>query len=372
MKTNKIEKKLDPRLKRFYNFLEHDFIRTITRNNGYYFAHFNDELLSKIRNRHFKSIVFAGMGCSGIICSMLKGFLIHEGVDTKIEVVNDYNMDYCFNKIHLKENTTLVIINSYSGCTPEMLLAYDRIKNLTKDIVLITLGGELGRKGEKDGASIIKWDLKQIDQEYHIMRAPEYFNILIKIFHDFGLLETDYNKELQEAQEYVRKTFSKEHMNNAIDIAFKLIDSEITLLGSSKWTFILLKLVNLFFNEIALVPCHTASFHEFTHGEIGKFTAPVNRQGVLLFRDINEDILTMNKMNTVLELLLSEENEKVSVSLIDIYDNDFFKQLYFTLYFSCYIIFILAIHYNTSTRDLISSAIHNPWYRSQLLLQSPE
>ena len=88
-----MRKDIDTRLKRFHLFLESDFIHAISRNSGYSFSSFDPELLSKIKNKHFTDIVFVGMGCSGIVCSMLKGFLIHAGVDIKIEVVNDFNID---------------------------------------------------------------------------------------------------------------------------------------------------------------------------------------------------------------------------------------------------------------------------------------
>ncbi len=97
---------------------------------------------ARLGNRKITSevdkILVCGMGASGIC-----GDILRDLVRSKIIIVNkDYNIP------EYVDNKTLVFIISYSGNTEETINCYKQAKKKTRDIVIITSDGQLGR--EKD------------------------------------------------------------------------------------------------------------------------------------------------------------------------------------------------------------------------------
>jgi len=354
---------MQPRLKRYKQFIEKEFISRLTRNKEYSLA-LKKELEDKIRSKQFSKILFTGMGCSAIVSDIIKGFFADQKIPIHVEVINDYEIDFLVNKEILQDGKTLVIISSYSGFSQEPINAYEKIKEYTKDIIFLTSGGKLEQIAKKENVSLIYWKIVNPDREYPLFYAPQYFVILLDVFYKLGMIRSNYESELKKAAEAIKKEFTKNKIKEAEKVAKNLRNKDIILLASPKWYLTLLKLVKMHINEMAMAPAHRNFIHEFTHSEIAVLTNPKSKQALLIFRDKNEDNYTKNKIDNFIKILTEKvpQNKNITVQEIKINQKDFFQQFFFTLLFIQYISYFLGVYYNYKSRELISRAAQNPWY----------
>ena len=168
---------MQPRLQRYKQFIQSGFADSLLWNKDYSLVGVDKELISRIKKGQFSRIIFTGMGCSAIVSDVVKGFFASQKIPIYIEVINDYDVDFLLDKEVLQDKKTLVIISSYSGFSQEPIHFYDRIKNLTKNIIFLTSGGKLAEIAKKDTVSIIYWKLRKPDREYPLFHVPQYFAI---------------------------------------------------------------------------------------------------------------------------------------------------------------------------------------------------
>ena len=359
---------MQPRLKRYKQFIEKEYISGLTR-NGEYLLDLKKELESKIRNRQFERILFTGMGCSAIVSDIIKGFFISQKIPIHVEVINDYDIDYLLDKETLKDGKTLVIISSYSGYSQEPINAYYKIKKLTKNIIFLTSNGKLDKIAKKEKVSLIYWKIVNPDREYPLFHTTQYFSILLDIFYNLGILKSNYQKELEESANYIEKEFDRAKIEKAKKLAKQLRDKNIILLASPKWYLTLLKLVKMHLNEMAMAPAHRNYIHEFGHSEVATLTDPKMKHALLIFRDKDEDNYTKGKIQTLINLFSKriKQNRNISVYIIDINQNNFFKKFFSTLWFIQYVSYYLGDYYNFKSRETISITAGNPWYNIETI-----
>lgn len=95
----------------------------------------------------FKNIVISGLGGSGIAGRIIKNYYYNK-ISIPVEAVSDYSLPAFVNK------DTLVILCSYSGNTEETLSAYDDAQSKGAFCLVLTTGGKIAEKAEKDGVII--------------------------------------------------------------------------------------------------------------------------------------------------------------------------------------------------------------------------
>lgn len=361
---------MPPRLQRYKQFMDTQFIDSLTWNEDYAIDDLTTDLKKKILNKRFRKIVFTGMGCSAIVSDVIKGFFIDRQIPIAIEVINDYDIDHLIDTSALKDPRTLVIISSYSGYSKEPIRAYKKIKKLTNNIIFLTSGGELGRIGKEEKVSIIHWKLRNPDREYPLFHVPQYFAILLDVFYVLGMFPSNYQKELAKTARYLKAIFNDKKLKSAQELALRLRNRDIILLATPKWYLTLLKLVKMHLNEMAMAPAHRNYFHEFTHSEVAICSEPKMRQAVVLFRDNSDDEYTKDKMQNFIDLLNNTmQKETIKTIAIEIDQSNFFKKFFSSLLFMHYITYSLGTYYNMQSRELISKSAGNPWY-NQMTIQT--
>jgi glucose/mannose-6-phosphate isomerase len=360
---------MQPRLKRYKKFIENQYIQGLLKNDGYSIENLGKRLEKKISSNEFNRILFTGMGCSAIVSDIIKGFFAVQNIPIYVEVINDYDINFLLNIPELKKQKTLVIISSYSGHSQEPINAYNKIKEHTKNIIFLTSGGKLEKIAKKENVSLIHWRITNPDREYPLFHAPQYFSILLNIFHKLGMIKTNFQKEIKEAAKFTQHEFSKKKIEEARKTAKQLQDKNIILLASPKWYLSVLKLVKMHINEMAMTPAHRNYFHEFGHSEVAILTDPKERQAIWLFRDKNEDKYTDKKMNTLTKILSEKipQNKNIKMVTTKLNQDNFLKQLFSTLQFVQYVSYFLGIKYNYKSRELISKAANNPWYNKEII-----
>lgn len=99
--------------------------------------------------RDFKKIVFAGLGGSAIGADLVRSYLYFT-CEIPIFVLREYELPA------LVDNSTLVILSSYSGNTEETLSAYGEAKKKNATMIVISSGGALRESALKDGVSFVE------------------------------------------------------------------------------------------------------------------------------------------------------------------------------------------------------------------------
>jgi glucose/mannose-6-phosphate isomerase len=217
----------------------------------------------------------------------------------------------------------------------------------------------------EDGTSLIQYKLRHADREYPLYHVQQFFAIFLDLFHKLGITPRSYREELEASVAFLKSEFHEGTLKKAQDIAEKLRDSRIALLGTADWYVTLLKQTTMFFNEIAMVPTHRNLLHEFSHTEVAAYSDPSAKQAMVVFRDAGADDYTLNKIRTLEELFGDKsipQNENIEFVTIDLDQQDFFKKFFFGHFFTVYVAYYLGLHADVAGRDLISIAASNPWW----------
>lgn len=96
----------------------------------------------------FRNVVLAGMGGSAAAGDLLKALMDAEGF-APVVVSRDYRVPTWVG------SDTLVLVSSYSGDTEETLSAYEDARSRGAAILVLTSGGELGRRAEANGYPVV-------------------------------------------------------------------------------------------------------------------------------------------------------------------------------------------------------------------------
>jgi len=366
MLDEKLVTYMQSRLKRYKNFIDDEFIKSILWNEDYSLEGLDIELRQKIEVGNIKRIVFTGMGCSAIVSDVIKAFFINENISIQIDVVNGYDYQYLIDTASIKDNSTLIIISSYSGFSKEPVLFYEKIRDLNKNIVFLTSGGKLEEMAHEENVSLIKWELRNPDREYPLFHVPQYFSILLRIFHELKILPSDYYNELETTAKYL-ETQQTQIRDWGKKTAKILQDSEIVLLATPKWHLALLKLALMHLNEMSMVSAHRNYFHEFCHSEIAIFSHPNSKKSVLLVRGSGEDDYSLKKMDNLVSLIQNEVNEHIEIVELSVKRSNFFFEFFEMLLMINELAFNLGKELDTPSRELISQAAENPWYNQETI-----
>lgn len=102
----------------------------------------------KIDRDNIKHLLFAGMGGSAIGGDLIISCLSHE-LTIPALVIRNYFLP------HFVDQSSLVIVSSYSGNTEESLSCYQEAKREKAQIVCITSGGQLAEQARYDGMPLV-------------------------------------------------------------------------------------------------------------------------------------------------------------------------------------------------------------------------
>lgn len=357
------------RLVRYEEFIGNEYLEGFLKGHEYSLEDLDDELRKRISNGQFKRIVFTGMGCSAIVSDVIRGYLIESGVPIDVYVVNDYDFTFLIPDSIIEDESTLIIISSYSGHSNEPILALRRLLPMRDRILLLTSGGRLAEVGREEGVSILYWRLSNPDREYPLFHVSQYFAILVTVFVEFGLLGAEHLDQLPALAAQLREDFDESRQQLARDIAAASHDANMVLIATPKWHESLLKLCKMHLNEIAMVPAARNYFHEFCHSEVASLTDPERRHSLLVFTDSDSDDYTRQKTDNLIRLLTDErsQNRNVVVNRIELTEPGFLRKFFGALNLVQQITLGLGHHTNTASRELISEAAGNPWYHSSTI-----
>jgi len=334
-------------------------------------------LRKRIESGQFNRIVFYGMGCSSVVSDIIKGFFLEERIPVRVDVINDYDLEWFADPEILRDDATLTIIVCYSGWSVEPCLFFDKMREMTENRNLIVLsgGGKIASLAREHNTSLIQYQLRHADREYPLYHVQQFFAIFLDLFHKLGITPSSYRAELEDSVRFLQEAFDEKTLAQAQEIARRLSGSHIALLGTADWYVTLLKQTTMFFNEIAMVPTHRNLLHEFSHTEVAAYSDPTAKQAIVVFRDSNADDYTLSKIETMEKLFGDRnvpQNENIEFVVIELDQGTFLRKFFFGHFFTVYIAYYLGLDADVSGRDLISTAAQNPWWSQRSIELFPK
>jgi len=274
---------------------------------------------AKLGNRKIKGkidkIMVCGMGASGITGDILKDLL-----KDKLVIVNkDYNIPGYVDK------NTLAFIISYSGNTEETISCYEKIKKKTKNIVIITSGGKLGR--ERNAITI-----PTLPEELPARYALHYmFFPMLKTLEKSKIVEKhDINETIRVMKSLNKKQTKKIAMGLRGKVPIICVTNRYKSVGER---------LREQFNENSKVQAITQVFPELDHNSIEGYEKAGTRFELISIRDKDENI----KEKKRIELTEKIVAKKISVNEIWMRGKSDLAKMFYTIYFGDYMTYQLGI-----------------------------
>ncbi|MBE0570648.1 MAG: bifunctional phosphoglucose/phosphomannose isomerase [Ignavibacteriaceae bacterium] len=271
--------------------------------------------LSHLKTEKFSSILFCGLGGSAISGDLFCDYLSGE-LKIPFNVVRGYNLPA------FADETTLIIISSYSGNTEESISCFEQALRKNSKIVIITSGGKIGDMSASNKIPVVKIQ-SGLQPRYALGLS---FFSLLKIIQELGIASEENNvKKILELWQKRGEEYSSDN-NQAVQIANEIIGF-IPIIYSSEFFASTGYRLKCQLNENSKLHAFHNSLPEMNHNEIigwesykekqfhtkvicltDKEYHPQNKKRF----DILREILAEQKIE-VLTLSSNEENKKVRI-----------------------------------------------------------
>lgn len=236
------------------------------------------------------NIIICGMGGSAISVSLLK--VLYK--DLPITLYNDYGLPV----ITDKENT-LLILNSYSGNTEEILDVLENAKIAGIAMAAVSCGGELLEQAERSGIPYITLPTIGIEPRFAIGHQ---ILALLTILNKHELI-TSLKKDVQACDMVTTEQNGK--------ILAQSLLGKYPILYASKNLFPVAYLIKAAINEGSKIPCFVNVISEANHNEIQGFISHETKKEVANFMFVmfmsHEDHPRIQKRFNVMKDLYEEE-----------------------------------------------------------------
>ena len=298
-----------------------------------------------------KRILYVGSGCSALGPFYLKCLAENGELDLDIAITTEYELSKNIWKARL-DNDTLAVIGSVSGVTTTAIKSYEYAKQVTKNIVFFTAGGDLQEIAEKEGIPTILINRDEFDPEYNFFAMGRMCQAFISGMHDLGVLKSDYRQELAAI-----KPLSGFARKEAKRIADLLKDKTVILSSTGGW-LPLLNAVFQHFTCLAMVPAHLEEFHALAHIGITPFSNQTCKSGGILLLDKTDDGYTEQQMAKFVDII-SEHTESRAV-VVELQGQSLTERYHYGFQFLWEIVYELGCYYDVPNMDLISKLSGNP------------
>lgn len=263
------------------------------------------------------SIIVCGMGGSAISVSLLK-ILFPE---LPITLHNGYGLP----DISDKENT-LLILNSYSGDTEEVLSVLDEVSDSSISMVALSRGGELIRR-----ASMINLPhiiLPSIGVEPRFAIGHQILALLTILGED---------EKITSLKKDVNACDITNSENNGKELSKNLV-GKYPILYASKNLFPVAYLIKAAINEGSKVPCFVNTIPEANHNEIQAFISHDTKKEAgnfmfIMFTSLNDNPRVLKRFKIMSELY-AEEGFNIAALTIDHTSHTQVFELILTGYFA--------------------------------------
>jgi glucose/mannose-6-phosphate isomerase len=283
-----------------------------------------------------KNFIAVGMGGSHLAADILNSY----DPSFNILIHKNYGLPNLPEEI-LKES--LIILNSYSGDTEEVIDSFYLALEKKLRMVSIAYNGKLLELSEKHNIPFVK------------LPEPKVQPRLALGFHTKALLKIlNKEKELKEISELVHFLKPEEFEGQGKELAQKVKD-KIPIIYSSEKNQAIAYIWKIKFNETSKIPAFYNVFPELNHNEMTGFdvketTQHLSQNFIFLILFDKEDHSKIQKRMTILKKLYEERNLKVEVLQLE--GQNRFHKIFSSLVLADWTSFYLAKEYGVEPEEV--------------------
>jgi len=278
---------------------------------------FEPKIENEEKLRKFSKYLIVGMGGSHEAGDLLK--LIKPKLDIKI------HSNYGLPPLSIEElKERLIILNSYSGNTEEVLDAYEKALELDLQIIAISIGGKLLEKARKDEIPYIEMEDIKIDGVSIQPRSALILSLK-------SMLKAIGEEETLKEVGKLAETFHTENFETEGKELAEKLRGYVPVIYASEKNFALAYIWKIKFNENGKIPAFYNVFPELNHNEMNGFdvintTRPLSEKFYFIFLMDPEDHPKIEKRMKVTCKLYEDRNLKthnIAISGDNIYHKIF-------------------------------------------------
>ncbi|MEN9881097.1 MAG: hypothetical protein RLZZ308_280 [Candidatus Parcubacteria bacterium] len=252
-------------------------------------------IVSLSHKKTYTSYVVVGMGGSATSVLLLKMFF----PSLPITLHNGYGLP-----LHLATDSTLIILNSYSGNTEEVLDAYTRGSTLHIDMVMVSCGGELITLAENNAVPHIVLPHNGLEPRFAIIHQ------MIAI-----LTLMDEHDKIEELTEYVNR-INLQTADTQGKILAEMMHNKYIVLHTTQTLYPIAHAIQAAITEGAKTPSFVSIIPEANHNELHGFvrddTHDEHEHFAFLLLNSLYDHQRIHKRYTVMEELYKERSFSIT------------------------------------------------------------
>ncbi len=293
-----------------------------------------------------EKIVVAGMGGSAIGADLLASFL-----SDKLSVPMNVHRDYGLPE-YAKGRSTLVVVSSHSGNTEESLSALEQAEKNHCQVVCLSTGGKLQKKGEEKGYPV--WLFKHNGQPRAAVGFS--FGLLLALVTRLGLIP-DPAAEVEDAVRVMTALQKKIRAdvpllsNPAKRLAGQLVGRHVTVFGSSfmapvarRWKCQI--------NEVAKTIASFEALPEADHNTLAGISNPqdqIQHELAIFLKAAADNPRNLLRVDKTREIFMLEG---MGTDLFNAEGESRLAQMWSTILFGDYTAYYLAIAYDTDPTSI--------------------
>lgn len=272
------------------------------------------------------NVVLTGLGGSGIGGSMVQNYVFD-----KLKVPYLVNKDY-FLPAFVNEST-LVVVCSYSGNTEETIAAMEQAMKAGAKIVCVTSGGKIAELAKENGIDCI---LLPGGMPPRSCVGYSLVQILFILRH-FGLLTTDFEDEITASVDLIRRD-SEAIQEQARNLA-EALAGRLPVIYSAQYFEGLAIRVRQQINENSKMLCWHGAIPEMNHNELVGWRDVNDNLAVLLLRNEDDYQRVQTRMEINKEII-----SKYTPHIIELYSkgNSYWEKVFYFIHVTDWLSVYLA------------------------------
>jgi glucose/mannose-6-phosphate isomerase len=230
--------------------------------------------LPRIPTGPFTKAVIVGMGGSALPADVVVA-AFGERLRVPVTIVRHYNLPPV-------DEHTLVIASSFSGSTEETLSAVEALPRGSKNVAVVTAGGQLQTLGDQRGFAVIRIPVEREPRGFQPRSAVGYFvTYFARVLAAAGVMP-DVAPELASVQSFLGQIQVRK---DAEDVAVWVKDRIPVVYTDERHLMSIARITKIKFNENAKRPAFFSALPEANHNEMIGYVRELAKFGALYLHD---------------------------------------------------------------------------------------
>jgi glucose/mannose-6-phosphate isomerase len=258
--------------------------------------------IPNVAERTYKQVVMAGMGGSALPMDVVTD-AFGNVLSVPIQVWRNYNLPTDV------DDSTLVIVSSFSGETEETVSALEQMPNKAPNAIVVCHGGRLESLGKEKSIPVIRLRVEQEPEGFQPRSAVGYFvTYFARILADAGLMPQP-NEQLDSVCSFLR---SIDIRTPAEDVALWLRDRIPVIYTDDVHMSSIARIAKIKFNENSKRPAFFNTIPEASHNEMIGFSKNLGQFGILYIHDNDSNPSIRKRFTTMKNVFQSKQLDHVS------------------------------------------------------------